>query len=341
MDANASGLSTQTLQEAEQWLARLQAGNCPAGVLAAFEQWRAADPRHASAYDTSRRLLGRVGDLADDPAIAAALREARVPVNAPHIASARRATPAGRWALAASLAAGVAAISAAGILIYQTLSTPAGYQTAVGEQREVRLDDGSAVMLDTATSIRIEFDAGQRLVHLDRGRARFDVATENSRPFVVAAGANAITALGTVFDVRRDGEHIVVTLLEGRVRVGHSPPPSAQLTLPAAQELAVGERLEIAARGATERQAIDLDAAAGWTRGNLIFSSAPLSEVLTEINRYTPWTIAIGDPALVDLPVSGVFHVGDLQAVVPALQRSFPIEALTAPDGSTRLHLRK
>src|SRR3546814_9212311 len=47
----------------------------------------------------------------------------------------------------------------------------------------------------------------------------FRVAHDASRPFIVDAGASRITALGTQFQVQREGEAVSVMLLEGSVGI--------------------------------------------------------------------------------------------------------------------------
>src|SRR3546814_15110866 len=71
----------------------------------------------------------------------------------------------------------------------------------IGEIRTVALEDGSRVTLDTDTILHIAYSPTERGLKLERGRARFDVSYDASRPFVVFAGGGSITAHGTVFDV--------------------------------------------------------------------------------------------------------------------------------------------
>ena len=92
------------------------------------------------------------------------------------------------------------------------------YTTAVGEQRVIQLADGSNVSLDTDSRIRVRFAGAERRLELERGQALFDVA-DDGRPFVVVAGDTSITAVGTVFDVRRHSDGVKVTLVSGVVDV--------------------------------------------------------------------------------------------------------------------------
>ena len=52
-----------------------------------------------------------------------------------------------------------------------------------------------------------------------RGEARFQVAKNPARPFVVATREARVRAVGTLFNVRTDGAVTDVAVLEGRVEV--------------------------------------------------------------------------------------------------------------------------
>ncbi len=92
-------------------------------------------------------------------------------------------------------------------------------KTGIGEIRSLRLADGSDVTVNTDSVLQSVISAGQRRVRLARGEAFFKVAHDSGRPFVVGAGNISVTALGTAFSVRNSGDTIIVTLVEGRVRI--------------------------------------------------------------------------------------------------------------------------
>ncbi len=58
----------------------------------------------------------------------------------------------------------------------------------------------------------------ERAVRLLNGQAIFTVAHGQPAPFRVYAGDKIVTAVGTVFDVRIDGEQVRVSVIEGAVR---------------------------------------------------------------------------------------------------------------------------
>jgi transmembrane sensor len=57
--------------------------------------------------------------------------------------------------------------------------------TERGEIRLAPLKDGSTVLLNTQTRIRVRYSEGERRVTLLKGEAYFSVARDEKRPFIV------------------------------------------------------------------------------------------------------------------------------------------------------------
>jgi transmembrane sensor len=77
------------------------------------------------------------------------------------------------------------------------------------------------VVVDEVTPERIS-------VRLLAGRVRVDVVHRPERAFRVECGAVSVSVLGTAFELSRDGERTLVSVLRGRVRVD-APDQSSQL----------------------------------------------------------------------------------------------------------------
>lgn len=90
--------------------------------------------------------------------------------------------------------------------------------TAVHEPATRRLDDGSQVSLDGASTLRVEFTDKRRHVHLLEGKAVFEVANDATRPFVVNTLIADITAAVAKFAVKIDTS-VEVEVFEGRVEI--------------------------------------------------------------------------------------------------------------------------
>jgi transmembrane sensor len=102
--------------------------------------------------------------------------------------------------------------------------TRGDFSTALAQQREIRLSDGSTMLLNTASKATVFFSMREREVYLAHGEASFNVTHDADRPFLVRAGNNhRMQATGTRFDVRVVTPDIVELIVaEGQVTVLYS-----------------------------------------------------------------------------------------------------------------------
>jgi transmembrane sensor len=194
----------------------------------------------------------------------------------------------------------------------------------VGEQRTVPLADGSIIVLNTATELRLHYGVDRREVELVHGQASFDVAKDVRRPFIVRAGRGEVRALGTVFDVYRSSDTVTVTLIEGAVAV---TPDSGEVVL------APGEQLTFAdGSGPAKRLAADVKRVTAWRARKLDFSDTPLAEAIAEANRYSVDHIILDAPDLEGARISGTFEAGKNDLLVEGLQSYFHLDARRTTD---------
>lgn len=106
-------------------------------------------------------------------------------------------------------------------------------QTGRGERRDVRLPDGSVVVLNAGSrlSYPAAFQGMERAVILE-GEGFFKVKRNPAKPFVVRTAALQTTVLGTSFDVTAySGEPGSVIVATGKVRVAATAPGGAAVVL--------------------------------------------------------------------------------------------------------------
>lgn len=303
--------------QADGWIARLGTRSISLDTLQEFATWR-EDPANAAAYRRAEQLWAKSGDLAGDPDIQAALEKAnqRVP---------RRLRL--KQLVALGVVTTAAASLAVGVLLWQARGA---YATGVGEQRVIQLTDGSRVRLDTATRLKVRYSDSQRRIELAEGQAFFEVAPNPDRPFVVSTRDASVTAVGTVFEVRRIGTETRVVLVSGAVDVA---PSTARVE---AQRLRPNQQTAITS-GRVRLTPVNAQAATSWTNGELTFVDTPLSEAVAEVNRYLPTPIVLDAPAAAGTPINGVFRSGDRAAFVSAAAHLLDLRAVPGPDGQVRL----
>lgn len=312
--------------EAARWFVRLSRTAVTTDALREFRDWK-RQAGNAAAYAQVEAVWSQAGRLAHDPDLQAATAEAlrRHPARSPR--SAQRAP----WPLALG-AAGLACALAA--LVWLGPGRQTTFSTRPGEQWLVVLPDRSRVRLNTDSQIQVSFRREERRILLTKGEAFFEAAHDAARPFVVLADGARVRALGTRFDVRRDAGRVRVTLVEGRVEVGHPGQAPAAILSP-------NQQLTVSAAGISTAHATDAAAASSWTTGRLTFHDVALQEAVAEVNRYAPHKVVLEAPAALGAaPVSGVFEVGDTKAFVAAASTLFDLQAIHDPSGEIRLRPR-
>ncbi|HSX56051.1 MAG TPA: FecR domain-containing protein, partial [Sphingomonas sp.] len=287
-------------EEAGLWFARMR-GPDAAQHRAAFDRWRDADPAHQAAYDRMTRRWNQTALIGHTRAAKARTGLVRQP----------------RWRAGVIAAAAAALIAIVAVPVAMRWHMPGNERAAtgtlahselvspVGTVRHIELPDGSRVVLDTDTRLTLAFSAGERRLELRRGRARFAVAKDAARPFIVAAAGSEIVATGTLFEISLIAAAPQVRLLEGAVEVR---PASRGETGTSARRLLPGQQLLIAPAAVPQPL---VEAETRWASGMLSFTDAPLSEVLAALNRYSTRKILLADPALGELRVTASFRVED------------------------------
>lgn len=305
-------------KEAAEWFELLRRPAVTAQALRDFQAWKRVEA-NAAAFGRVEAGWRATGALVGHPEVQAAAREvlARRPLR-------KRRSWEQLW-----LPAGVVGALGLMILAWAMRDVAPLYQTEVGEQRLLALDDGSRVRLNTDSAVRVVFWGDTRRVFLRRGEAFFEVAHDASRPFVVDAGGTEVRALGTRFDVRRAGDAVEVILVDGRVRVEDRRGGVA--------ELAPRQQLRVTDAGLS-RVRPALAGAPSWTTGRLTFRDTPLAAAVAEVNRYSERKVELVDAAsLADEPVSGMFDAGDVEAFAAAVAQVYGLQRSGGPDQAIRL----
>jgi transmembrane sensor len=210
---------------------------------------------------------------------------------------------------------------------YPSGGSKRSFSTVVGGFQRVVLDDQSIVDLNTDSEVRVDFRPRTRIVNLVRGEASFEVAHDDSRPFIVITDSMAVRAVGTKFDVRRFGGSTEVTVAEGSVVVGSSEVMEAPQIAPDVPQVSAGQSATANGNG-VNLQTLSKDGIArklAWRSQMLVFDSDTLAEVVAQFNRYNDRQIAIADPNLTTLKISGYFRPTNLDAFLNVLQSSFGI----------------
>jgi transmembrane sensor len=239
----------------------------------------------------------------------------------------RGATPPRHWAMSNLLRA-VAAFAVCAVLglgAFHYLSPrQQTYSTAIGGQKILKLADGSRIELNTDTTIRVSTGPRRREIWLDKGEAYFQVAHDETRPFVVNIGAHRVVDLGTKFLIRRGLRETMVSLLEGKARLD----VMAKGDVARSVLLTPGKVATVAPGGAlslSEAPSRELNTELSWRRGVLILNRTSLADAAKEFNRYNTGKLVVADPAAAQLTMSGAFPTNDTEAFSDAVKDIFKL----------------
>jgi transmembrane sensor len=273
--------------EAAAWLARLHGPGRNAEFEAGLQRWLREQPANARAFER----------MTDSWELATSVAAGHLPRRTVR----ERPATSLRWALVA----GVAAIGILVAVAVHLMARAPSYATLVGEQRTVRLDDGSRISLNSLSRIVVDYSRRERLIRLEEGEAYFEVASNPRRPFVVLAGSREVTAVGTTFTVRQEPDRFEVTLLEGKVIVSSEEHASPTVTLQP------GQRLTWHAQSEPRIDTPAPASVAAWRRGEIMLDRTTLAEAAREMNRYDQTRLVIDDAAVAGLLIGGIFRTGD------------------------------
>lgn len=330
---------------AAEWVARMASDQRTRDDDRMLQEWLAQDATHVAEFDAHAAIFNGIGTLASDDEARAILMNSRL------ISAASRG-PSRRLFLYGGLSV-AAAVAVATVIGAQIFGASKTFTTKPGEQRRFQLADSSTVMLNTNSSLRVQFVKTERRTFLDRGQAWFQVAKEPDRPFRVFVGKDEVRALGTAFDVRREGDIVKVTLEEGKVAIFRNASRnvlSAQVASPKPQSklmagdiaptvvLQPGKEARLIPSKALDVVAVNLAQSQAWRSGRVILDATPLGDAVEDFNRYGGQQIVL-DPSLTKLPVSGVFYTSRPEAFAESVTAAFPIRA-TIADGKIVLARR-
>lgn len=312
--------ATDIEQRAAEWLLRREDPQWSAADAGELDSWLQESFAHKAAFwrlDHGWRQADRIGALGLEPL-------------GPSIPRRLFST---RWTLAA--AASLAAVLVVGGLEFTgpgpvPVVAASHFSTPVGGRKIIPLDDGSKVELNTATVVRAAVSDVRREVWLDRGEAYFEVAHLAGRPFIVHAGNRTVTVLGTKFSVRREGEKVTVSVIEGRVRIDDANQPNEVPTaIITAGDVAIAQGSSTLLSAKSED---GVEAALGWRDGTLNFDHTSLTDAVAEFNRYNSKQIVIADGETGDIRIGGTFQASNVDAFVRLLHDAYGLRVTATPN---------
>ncbi len=305
-------------REAHDWVVRFAAGHATPDDLKEGKSWCDLSPAHAAAFARASLLWEGLGANVFDERPVASVSTVVSP------SFTRRALIGGAMAASAAGAAYLVVRPPLGLWPSWSELT-ADYRTATGEQRRVTFAGRATIEMNTQTSIIVQRRAsGGDGIKLISGEALIVTDSGASTVFTVAAGDGLARARNAKFNIRHDGFSVCVTCLDGVVQVERG---AAAVSLQAREQVSYDrQKLGTVA-------AIDPGAVTAWQEGLLIFHATPLREVIAEVNRYRSGRIILMSDQLGERLFSADFHIRNVNAIIPEVQRLFGAKVTSLPGG--------
>lgn len=296
-------LERHIVREAARWYMRLNGAEPDPVQQQRFERWRSQHPDHERAWQLAQRVSQQWQGIPQGVAL-------------PTLEQADRLNRrAGLKALILLMTAGPAALVA-----WRHSDWLADERTAIGEQRQLTLVDGTHLFLDTHTAVDIGFDATRRLLHLRAGEIYVTTHPDSlGRPLWVQTEQGIIRPVGTRFSVRQQAADCRVSVFAGAVdiqpRQGGSP-----------VRLDAGQAASFDSRQVSRSASLPVGAG-DWVNGVLRVESMPLSAFVEELNRYRPGWVRC-EPQVGQLLITGAFQLRDTDLILSAVSRALPVQVV-------------
>lgn len=298
----------RSLEQAADWYVRL---HDDAADSADWQQWRAwldRSPRHQAAWGYIESVSQRFAPLrASEPrAASAGLQAALAPPRRRHLRTLAL--------LSGGLLGGWLAWRHTP-LRDELLALAADYRSAVGQVREWRLADGSALWLNTASAVDFDDGPDERRLTLLRGEILVN-AIGAARPFVVATPHGRLRTRAARFNLRLLADAARLAVFEGTVEI-RSAARGDTLALSA------GGQVSFSADGIGRPDLAD-PAAGAWTRGMLVANDMRLADLVAELARYRHGHLGVA-PEVADLRVMGTYPLADADRTLQLLARALSL----------------
>jgi len=240
-----------------------------------------------------------------------------------------------------------------------TSATYTEIKAPLGARSEIRLNDGTEVMLNAGSSIKYhsDYNSLNRDLVLE-GEAYFKVVRNINLPMVVNAGNINIKATGTEFNVKAYSDEGIIetTLIDGEVEISQKgnidrdrilvlkpnqkaiyARQSDNLTLEKIKEIEpqVIKSARIKTNDFLVSPKTDVEQATAWTKNKLIIRSENLESLCTKLQRKYNVTFVFINEEIKKHRFSGVLLDETLQQVMDVIKLTAPVDYLM--DGKTVL----
>ncbi|WP_445117054.1 FecR family protein [Acinetobacter sp. WZC-1] len=299
------------LEQAADWLLLMEENPLDEAQQAAFEQWKNSSAQHQRVWKRAEKIRQKLQQ-----------HSRQVP---PSMARNILSQPslfnpfAGNLVIVLACGTVVAAMTA--YIVHQQ-AWLADYRTPYGQQKNIELEDGTHISLNSKTAIDVQYTATQRNIILRSGEIYIETGKDHRhRPFRVLSQDGSMLALGTAFNVQQQQGHTIVTVTEHAVQVTTAQTQQQQM-------LQAGDMLMFTPRHFHPVQKMQFEQLL-WRKGMVTVNRMSIAEFARIIERNYGVQVKI-DPqfkpsALDQIEISGTYPINHLDRMINLLEDTYPI----------------
>lgn len=290
------------LEEAAEWLTRIDNGELSDRDKLALTSWYQSSPEHKRIWEAACKLKHEFSNLPEE-------------LSKPVLDRQRL----DRRSVLKSLVGIGLVIPTSWVLVKEKpwQNSLAQYKSEVGKRQTLSLEDGSELILNTGTALDVKFTSTNRLIKLYEGEIFVRTGKDTIRPFSVSTDLGDVKALGTEFAIRKLSDSVRVSVNWHSVQVS---PSKSNIS----QRVNDGQACTFDANTISPLAKKDVNDFA-WTRGEIIVENWRIDKFIHELNRYRPGILRC-DPNIGHLKVSGVFQTDRTDQALEVLQGLFGLE---------------
>lgn len=299
----------EILDQAADWLLLMDEKPLDSEQLQQFEQWKNTSPRHQKIWQHAEKVQKNLNTHTQY--ISQELAENLL--NNPQLS-----TPMiGKFIFIFA----IGGLFSGTLYIGQQQAWLADYRTPYAEQKQITLDDGTIIVLNSKTAIDVQYTDTERNIILRFGEIYIETAQDTQhRPFKVLGKHGDMLALGTAFNVNQQPQKTILSVTQHKVQITTKHSQQQQIVKEGQQSSFNAEQIFSVEKMQFEPLV--------WRNGLVTVNRLNVIDFAKIIERHYGVAIEI-DPTALNLQhieISGSFPINNLDRLLSLLQETYPIQ---------------